>query len=81
MIKIENLDIIIQYVYNSINENYENLIANENIVNIFDPETNNICKKIQQLNPKLSHHEIQLQSLTLFYMLMLITLNSEVLKE
>lgn len=77
---IDNYDQLLESVYNSVYENYENIIKNENIRKLLDVKSNTLCVKLRIYDPDMTDIELQCKTFTILYMLILMTFCQQWLK-
>ena len=54
-----DIDQLLEYVYYYVYENYNNIMENDNLANIFNIKTNSMCRNIYSSYPTLTDKEIE----------------------
>lgn len=68
----KNMQYTVDYIYQNIITQWDDIKNNIDIMNVLDIDDNNMCKYYKSINPDLDNTQIQAQSLTLLFSMMIL---------
>ena len=66
------VDVLSEYIYDNVLENYEVLLKDENVSRVLDVEKNSMCHWLRVTNPLLTTRDVQSRALTLLLVVYLL---------